>query len=378
MAIKYARRRLGVRSSKRKRANAKLRRRVSFSTSSARTRRVRYRRKARTSTGRLWKYVKKATRSEIKRFDAFCPSNPSYVVEKGDTLTSEIGGLKMDPLGRYLFIACASSHISTADYANYSMNNSGQLSTIKCPQLVKNQGWRMDLYSGLGLRHGNVSYTVVGNEIFLKYYSLKLMLHVQVPSSWDFNNYQDQKFELWWIEEKITDGVSNLNGSNLPHDLWDCMSTLYRGSGGQSQIAADFKVDGVKPTLKQLQRFNFAFRRKKLDLNTHNVKLKKLYSISVNEVVNQTYMYSGQFTDGSGVLNKNITNLPSFSPRVITKNFIIPVNRKLKIRDERNDQRFLNYTYWLLPMDSTLPTTNDANGEIFRVYMTCEGVFTDK
>lgn len=378
MAIKYARRRLGVRSSKRKRANAKYRRRVSFSTSSARTRRVRYRRKARTSTGRLWKYVKKATRSEIKRFDAFCPSNPSYVVEKSDSLTSDLGGLKMEPLGRYLFIACASSHINQADYANYTMNNSGQLSTIKGPQLVKNQGWRMDLYTSLGLKHGNVAYTVVGSEIFLKYYSLKLLLHVQIPAAWAYGNYQDQKFELWWVEEKISDGVSNLNAANLPHELWDCMTQFYRGSTGTDQIAAEFKVDGVKPSLKQLQRFNFAFRRKKLDLNTRNVKLKKLYSISVAEVINQYYKYGGQWGNGTGILTANEEVFPSFSPRVITKNFIIPVNRKLKIRDERNDQRFLNYTYYLLPMDSTLPTQNTASSEVFRAYMTCEGVFTDK
>lgn len=359
MAIKYARRRLGLRSSTRKRARAKFRRSVSTSTRSARTRRVRYRRKARTSTGRLWKYVKKATRSEIKRFDAFCPSNPTYTVAKGGTLTSEAGGLKMDTTGRYLVIACASGYHANTVRASFSLTD-GEVVSLNGPQLMKNQGYRMDLYTGVGLRHGSVGYEVVGSEIFLKYYSLKLMIHIQDPTTWVYQNYQHQKFELWWIEEKISDGVSNLNAARLPYELWDCMTQFFRASTGSTQVVGNMTVDGVKPTLKQLQRFNLAFRRKKLDLNSRNVKMRRLYSISAAEIVNQTFKYGGTWGNGTGALLSPETVVPSFAPRVITKNIIIPVNRKLKIRDEPSDQRFLNYTYWLLPLDNTLTSENTA------------------
>lgn len=375
MAIRYARRRLGTRVSKRKRRQQKPR--VVFRTTRAR-RKVRvYRRKAKTQTGKLWKYVKKATKSENKRFDAFLPSNPTYDVKKGGSLTSAAGGIGMPEDGRYLVVASVSSTYNS-NIAGSFQTTDGVVTQLKGPNVMTNVAWRIDQYTTWGLHRGDRSYQAIGSEIFIKYFSLKLMLHIQLPDGWLKSNYSSQKFELWWIEEKLTDGVSNLTANQMMSELWDCTSSTYRASTGTNQVTGEFYVANAKPSLKLMQRINFSFRRKRLELNNRAVHAKRLYSITASEVIHQAWNVSGQLTNGSGNIGSIAVPLPSLQESLITKTFIIPVNRRVKLRDTPVDQRFLNYAFYLLPLDSTLTAVNQPSFEIFRPYMTCECVFTDK
>lgn len=204
------------------------------------------------------------------------------------------------------------------------------------------------------------------------------MLHIQLPDGWLKSNYSSQKFELWWIEEKLTDGISNLTPNHMMSELWDCTSSTYRASTGTNQVTGEFYVANAKPSLKLMQRINFAFRRKRLELNNRAVHAKRLYSITASEVIHQAWNVSGQLSNGSGNIGSIAVPLPQLQESLITKTFIIPVNRRVKLRDTPADQRFLNYAFYLLPLDSTLTAVNQPSYEIFRPYMTCECVFTDK
>lgn len=369
--------RLGSNTRKRRRGSTKPRTRRS--TRRARTRRVVFRRtrKAKTSTGKLWKYVKKATKSEVKRFDVFCPMNPTYETDKTANLVVSTGNVQMAQEGRYLTIAEASFRFANLVEATVTVVDH-EVTKITGACIFKNQGYRIDKFTTNGLHQGSRSFEFIGSEIFLKYYSFKILVKIQVPQNYSYENYQNQQLEVYLIEEKITDGVSNLSDGSLYYELWDCMNGSYRNGNGGSQINGAFEVGGDKPTFKMMNMFCQHFRRRRLELNSANVRIKRLFKITSAELVERAPLYTMPVTNGSGTLVHVASPNISIRTKEISKTVIVPINRKIKIRDDPTDQRYLNYCYHLLPLSSEMTGSNSASDEFFRLFMTCEGVFTDK
>lgn len=358
------------------------RRRTRKSARSSKKRRYarRYKKKAKTSTGKLWKYVKKATKSEVKRCDAFYPANWTYTNSQPTGTYSQIFPRESKFLVRMIF---RNNGVSTSSsYPLHDPWNYDGTWRYWCPYQLE-----------FNIAKGEFANQRIGDKIYAKYINFKI--HYWCRNTDDYPHYSS----LYFVEIKRS--VSGTyTPDNVLQSLWDGIANFCR-DGHQTEIYDTALSAQDYATYRILMGESYCNKRKKY---LKGIKIRKLHSSHANlvEQAFPNYKDEGQpgFTlagtptgnawTGTVSAAADITKRSTFVPQAGSllfaqpkninnfKSKLVPINREWKynVIGESTDQQLEEYKYYLVAICSDYKLGTDQHD--MRYYVSGELVYTDK
>lgn len=355
-----------------------------------------YRRKYKTSTGKLWKYVKKATKSEVKRCDALYPDNVTYTNAFPSGDNSEL----FKPESRFLYRLKMTNNGVTVSYSfgsSMPWNYDGKWRFWYPFQLT------FDISKGTQINQR------VGDKIFAKYLNFK----IQFSS----NNLDTRPHfcSLFFVSVKRSVSAS-YKSENLMDAIWDGIANFCR-DGHVTEIYSSANNDNQTAIHQTLMSQSYCQKRKKY---LKGISIKKLHSYHTNTILQEFPSYRGTNTNerwyisasgtqtdttwaasNSSCLTRDGTShMPTYaatagpflSQEKLTTQYVnklVTLNKEWKYGKHTNDeqnasQSLEEYKYYLIALSSDFhKNTSTSEGDVpgtpdCTYFVSAELVYTDK
>lgn len=361
-------------------------------------RRYRFRR-AKTKTGRLWKYVKKVTRKEKGRLDALMNYNPSYQ----EANSRGIAGVTDNTTKPYRLLGA----ILTGQWWSKTIDTEPNLSppsfefsesdaSIITGQSYGSLGYYVGYQLRVAPRQGTAKNEVSGNEFMLDSLNFSFTCHrkeAQTTTAVYRDRLRGGSISFYLIiEPTADDGGGTLTPSNIYSKVFDNTRNYFSGAFHNESSS----------TIDQL-RLDYYNKKRNLNLNPR-VRIIRLFKLD--------YSTSGMAVtrivhDASIGTGADVTEVTNGDPRVpflyhydnsadFVKSFkvSIKVGKKLKFVQPVDAKVFTSlanqktaylsnlgqhialsgYKFWLLPCSSSMHTTNVSHVDVLTQ---CEATFHD-
>ena len=369
--------------------------------------RRRYRRKAHTKVGRLWKFIKKQSKGEKGRKDALTVDNPTYGAGNirgymGVVAESTYPFRRLSTMRMNLFTNQIGNNNSVRPSFSFSNSNHALVTGTT-------QG-RLGYFTGMILypfpKKGTNVNEISGNEFFLDSLTFNFMIHKKqsfyegtAPTIAASQSRGGSLSIYLIIEPTAAATYSSFTADNLYCQLFDNTANYnnFAATPGGTDTASDAFTDGL--------RRDYFFKKRNLNLSPH-VKLVRLlkydWGVNFNAV---TKIDSGEIADGSGTTSTthNMSyGTYSGNPRVYfyetghdyqrTHKVNIKIKKRLKVTEQvpnigktdALDTAVANqglatvgnsYNFWILGTTSTF--ARNANFSPVTVEFNCESIFHD-
>lgn len=354
-----------------------------------------YYKKAKTKTGRLWKFVKRISKKEKGRKDILMPSNPTYQQANIRSFLSvtELAVIncpyrklsKMIMSQHYGDVGQVTSPTFTATSSDVSIING-----IGDGHLGYFTGYMLQIYPKQGTAVNEIS----GNEFFLDSINFNFLVHYNVTdsNSWKSSaTYFDSKPRggsvTWYLIIEPTIG----QGTEFAKD------TIYTRVFDNTYNWSDATLSANYAQLTTAKNMRADYYQKKRNLNlSKRVKIVKLIRVDygatnaafaslsngTNDTMNENHAIYWRY-DGNTDMMKKFNVSVKIKKKLSMIQTVIPQNTTHANTAWENAQNAntngKSYNFWLLGCTSALYDNTNLQGYESRIniQMQCESIFHD-